>query len=53
MRKSMLINIGDIITFGCAISFAFHIIAQDHFIKKGIRLLPFINIQLAFSDKFK
>ena len=41
------INIGDIITFGCAISFALHIIAQDHFIKKGIRLLPFINIQLA------
>jgi drug/metabolite transporter (DMT)-like permease len=42
------INLGDIITFGCAISFAIHIIAQDYYIKRGIRLLPFINIQLAF-----
>ena len=42
------INFGDIITFGCSISFAIHIIAQDYFIKKEIRILPFINIQLAF-----
>ena len=42
------INLGDIITFGCSISFAIHIIAQDYFIKKEIRILPFINIQLAF-----
>ena len=41
------INIGDIITFGCAISFALHIIAQNHYIKKRIRLLPFFCIQLA------
>ena len=42
------ISLGDIITFGCALSFALHIIAQDNFIKKEIRLLPFINVQLAF-----
>ena len=42
------INLGDIITFGCALSFALHIIAQDNFIKKEIRLLPFFNVQLTF-----
>ena len=42
------VNLGDVVTFGCAMSFAMHIIAQDNFIKKEIRLLPFINIQLAF-----
>ena len=42
------INFGDVITFGCAISFALHIIFQDYYLKKEIRLLPFICIQLAF-----
>ena len=42
------INIGDVITFGCAVSFALHIIAQDNYLKKEIQLLPFICIQLAF-----
>ena len=42
------INIGDVITFGCAISFALHIIFQDNYVKKEIRLLPFFCIQLAF-----
>ena len=42
------INIGDVITFGCAVSFALHIIAQDNYLKKEIRLLPFFCIQLAF-----
>ena len=41
------INIGDVITFGCAVSFALHIIAQDNYLKKEIRLLPFVCIQLA------
>ena len=40
------INIGDVITFGCAISFAMHIIAQDRYLKKNIRLLQFFYIQL-------
>jgi drug/metabolite transporter (DMT)-like permease len=42
------INIGDVITFGCAVSFALHIILRDNYLKKEIRLLPFICIQLAF-----
>ena len=42
------INFGDVITFGCAISFALHIIFQDYYLKKEIRLLPFFCIQLAF-----
>jgi len=41
------INFGDVITFGCAISFALHIIFQDYYLKKEIRLLPFFCIQLA------
>ena len=41
------INIGDVITFGCAVCFALHIIAQDNYLKKEIRLLPFVCIQLA------
>jgi len=46
------INLGDVITFGCAISFALHIIAQDNYLKKEIRLLPFFCIQLAFVTLF-
>ena len=42
------INFGDVITFGCAISFALHIIFQDYYLKKEIRLLLFFCIQLAF-----
>ena len=40
------INIGDMITFGCALSFALHIIAQNNYIKKEIKILPFFCIQL-------
>ena len=39
------INKGDILTFGCAFSFAMHIIAQDKYIKKTIRILPFFFVQ--------
>ena len=46
------INIGDVITFGCAISFALHIIAQDIYIKKEIRLLPFFFVQSSHFLKF-
>ena len=42
------INLGDILTFGCAVSFAIHIIAQDKYLKKKVRLIPFFCIQLAF-----
>ena len=46
------INIGDIITFGCAIGFALHIIAQDNYLKKEVQLLPFFFIQLAIVTLF-
>ena len=39
------INKGDILTFGCAFSFAMHIVAQDKYIKKTIRVLPFFLVQ--------
>ena len=29
------VNIGDILTFGCALSFALHVIAQDYYLTKG------------------
>ena len=41
------INIGDMITLGCAMSFALHIITQNNYIKKNIQILPFFCIQLA------
>jgi len=42
------LNIGDILTFGCAISFAMHIVIQDKYIKKTVRTLPFFFIQALF-----
>jgi len=39
------VNLGDILTLGCALGFALHIIAQDIYIKKNIRLLPFFCVQ--------
>ena len=38
-------NIGDILTFGCALCFAIHIIFQDYYIKKHVRVLHFFLIQ--------
>ena len=46
------LNLGDLLTFGCALSFALHIIAQDVYIKKGIRLLPFFFVQSGFVTLF-
>ena len=43
---------GDILTSGCALSFALHIIAQDIYIKKEVRLLPFFCIQSGFVTLF-
>ena len=42
------LNLGDILTSGCALSFALHIIVQDIYIKKKIRLLPFFCVQSGF-----
>ena len=41
-------NFGDILTFGCALSFAIHIVAQDKYIKKTVKILPFFFIQVGF-----
>ncbi|MEE2858224.1 MAG: DMT family transporter [Candidatus Neomarinimicrobiota bacterium] len=41
-------NFGDILTFGCALSFAIHIVAQDNYIKKTVKILPFFFIQVVF-----
>ena len=46
------INIGDMLTFGCAFSFAIHIVAQDSYIKKGVRMLPFFFVQTGFVTLF-
>ena len=46
------LNLGDILTSGCALSFALHIIAQDIYIKKGIRLLQFFCVQSGFVTLF-
>jgi len=39
------LNLGDILTFGCAIAFAIHIIIQDFYIKKKLQLFNFFLIQ--------
>ena len=46
------LNLGDILTSGCALGFALHIIAQDIYIKKKIRLLPFFCVQSGFVTLF-
>ena len=43
---------GDIITFGCAVSFAIHIILQDIYLKKGVNLVRFFIIQVFFVSLF-
>tara|TARA_B100000214_G_scaffold370251_1_gene344585 strand:- start:2679 stop:3527 length:849 start_codon:yes stop_codon:yes gene_type:complete len=39
------INLGDIITFGCALSFAVHILFQDQYVNKKIRVINFFFFQ--------
>ena len=38
-------NLGDILTFGCALGFAVHIIFQGYYVKKKVRILPFFLVQ--------
>jgi drug/metabolite transporter (DMT)-like permease len=38
-------NWGDILTFGCALGFAIHIIFQGYYVKKKVRILPFFLVQ--------
>ena len=43
---------GDIVTLGCAISFAIHIILQDIYLRKGANVLKFFTIQVLFVSLF-
>ncbi len=43
---------GDIITFGCAISFAIHVILQDIYLKKQVSVLKIFMIQVLFVSLF-
>ena len=40
-----MINWGDILTFGCAMGFAVHIIFQGYYVKKNVRILHFFLVQ--------
>ena len=46
------VNIGDILTFGCALSFAFHIIAQDYYLTKGSSISRLFLSQVMFAALF-
>ena len=46
------VNRGDIITLFCALSFAFHIIFQDKYLKKGVDLKKFFVIQMVVVSAF-
>lgn len=39
-------NLGDIITIGCSVAFAGHIVVQDKYIKKRVTILRFFFVQL-------
>jgi len=52
LNPSRGVNGGDIVTFGCAISFAIHIILQDIYLRKGVELLKFFIIQVLFVSLF-
>ena len=43
---------GDIVTFGCAVSFAIHIILQDIYLRRGVDVLKFFIIQVLFVSVF-
>ena len=40
-----MMNWGDILTFGCSLGFAVHIIFQGYYVKKNVRVLPFFLVQ--------
>ena len=46
------INIGDILTFGCAVSFAAHVIIQDKYLSKGASISKLFLIQIMFVTIF-
>ncbi len=46
------INLGDIITFGCALSFALHVIFQDVYLNKKVDIVRFFITQVFFVSLF-
>ena len=46
------LNIGDMLTFGCALSFAIHVIFQDRYLSEGISISHFFLIQMMFVTFF-
>ena len=42
------VNLGDILTLGCALSFAVHIIFQDIYLKKEVDVVRFFVVQVMF-----
>ena len=46
------LNVGDILTFGCALSFAVHIILQDKYLSSGISISHLLLTQLMFVTLF-
>ena len=46
------VNIGDILTFGCAVSFAAHVIMQDKYLSKGASISKLFLIQVMFVTIF-
>ena len=45
VRQQALPNIGDLLTFGCAIFFAMHIVGQSDAVQNKINLIRFLSIQ--------
>ena len=46
------INLGDILTFGCALSFAFHVIYQDIYVNQNVDITRFFTVQVFFVFLF-
>ena len=46
------INVGDMLTFGCAVSFAVHVIMQDKYLSKGASISKLFLIQIMFVTLF-
>ena len=42
-------NVGDKLTFGCALSFAIHVIFQDRYLGKGVNMNHFYLTQVIFN----
>ena len=46
------LNMGDILTFGCALSFAVHVILQDKYLSSGVNVTHLLLTQLLFITLF-